>query len=368
MTPHFLRNELFNRGSVHNVDGTHRAYFHLRELLESQGIEVNTADYLVAGQKRNKVNVYFSLGRTENYRRLAEDKDVVLSGYFTMDAPIVVPSHFKGLRTASRYFKRIFCYSTPEALARYGCRGLKFEKLYIPYYADRVMPELWANENRSFLCLLNYNRLCRRTWRELYTARLDACEYFSRFNEIDLYGFGWDRAPYVVGETWVPATLTKINRYIHENVPFVKKHPYEKLIQRVWRGPAPSKYETQSKYTFTICYENMDLEGWLNENIFDCFLVGTIPIYLGPPDVTDYVPEECFINRRRFKTHDELRSYLRSLGPTEIRRYKENGRDYLTSEQFKRFTPRAFAQLFTRAVSEDTGVPLRHTLAEPVTA
>jgi hypothetical protein len=275
----------------------------------------------------------------------------------------VTPSYFKGLRTAQRYFERIYCYSTPEALSRYGCRGLSFEKLHIPYGCDGVLNDLWANEKRSFLCLLNYNRLCRRTWHELYTARLEACEYFSRFDEIDLYGMGWDRAPYVVGETWIPSTLTRVNRYIREHVPFVKRHPYQKLIDRVWRGAAPSKFVTQSQYTFTICYENMELEGWLNENIFDCFVVGSIPIYLGPPDVTEYVPEECFINRRRFRTYDDLRSFLHSLGPADIRRYKENARDYLASEQFKPFTTESFARLFTRAVAEDTGVELQHTLS-----
>lgn len=368
VTPHFLKNQLFDRENAHNVDGMHGPYLYLKELFESQGIEVNTADYLVSGAKRNKMNAYFSLGVTQNYRRLADQKDVVLCAYFTMDAPIVTPSYFKGLPTVQRYFRRIYSYSTPDALAKYGCRGLKFEKLYIPYGHATIFEDLWANEDRKFLCLLNYNRLCRRTWRELYTARLEACEYFSQFDEIDLYGFAWDRAPYVVGETWVPTRVTLINRWIHENVPFVPMHRYERLIKRVWRGPAPSKFVTQSQYTFTICYENMDLEGWLNENIFDCFLVGTIPIYLGAPDITDYVPEECFINRRRFASYDELRKFLHDLGPAEIRRYKEAARDYIGSAKFWPFTSEAFAQIFTRAVAEDVGVSLRHTLAEAIPA
>jgi hypothetical protein len=84
--------------------------------------------------------------------------------------------------------------------------------------------------------------------------------------------------------------------------------------------------------------------------------------------VTDYVPEECFINRRRFTTYDDLRSYLHALGPADIRRYKENARDYLASDRFKPFTTEAFAQLFTRAVEEDTGVALQHTLSAASTA
>ena len=83
----------------------------------------------------------------------------------------------------------------------------------------------------------------------------------------------------------------------------MRRLSYEKVVRKTYRGVAQSKYEIQSNYTFTICYENMMLLGWLNENIFDCFLVGTIPIYLGPPDVTDYVPAECFIDRRQFATY-----------------------------------------------------------------
>lgn len=359
---HFRRNELFNETSRHNIDGAHAPYFLLKRVLEAQGIEVNTGDYLADGSKRNKVNVYFSLGITENYRRLARRDDVILSSFFTFEAPIVQPSAYYALRDISKHFRRIYCYSTPRALARYGCAGLTFSKLHIPYCHDRIIPELWDNQDRSFLCLLNYNRLCRRTWQELYTERLRALEYFSRFDEIDLWGIGWDRAPYVVGETWIPATLTRVNEYIHQHVPFVKRHKYGHVIDKVWRGRAKSKYETQSHYTFTICYENMILAGWLNENVFDCFLVGSIPIYWGPPDVTDYIPEDCFIDRRRFKTYDDLRRYLRSLGPSDIRRYKENARDYLTSDRFKPFQKESFVQLFTQAIACDVGVAIKHTV------
>jgi alpha(1,3/1,4) fucosyltransferase len=177
---------------------------------------------------------------------------------------------------------------------------------------------------------------------------------------IDLYGMGWDRAPYRVGETWIPATVTKAHRWIQENVPFVKRHGrFQSVIDRTWRGVARSKYETQAGYTFTICYENMALPGWLNENIFDCFLAGTVPIYLGPPDVTDYVPAECFIDKREFPTYPELRAFLKSLTPREVQRYKDAGRAYLSSELFRPFRKEAFVDIFVRAAEEDTGLRLR---------
>ncbi len=356
---HFLGNELFNRRNPHNIDGAHAPYFYLQELFESSGIPVNTADYLVRGERINKRNVYFSLGVTDHYELLSRRKDVILSAFFTMEAPIVYPSLFRSLPKISRHFKRIYSYSTNTALARFGCAGVPLRKFHIPYPYDRVIDELWRRTDRKFLTLLNYNRLCRMKWQELYTERLRALAYFSQFGEIDLYGLGWDKPPYRVGETRIPVTLTLINRYLREQVPFLRRHPFEEVVRKTYRGPAESKYVTQSEYAFTICYENMILPGWLNENLFDCFLAGTVPIFLGPPDITDYVPSECFIDKRQFPTYAELRRFLKSLGEKDIRRYKENARDYLASAKFRPFTKESFAAKFTSAVEEDLGVSFR---------
>ena len=358
-THHFLRDELFNPASRHNIDNAHAPYFHLRDVFAAHGIEVHTADYLVRRERENRLNVYFSLGMIEHYRALAARDDVMLSGFFTFEAPIVKPSIYRDLRRASRHIKRIYSYAPSAALRRFGCEGLRFEKFHIPYAYDRIIEQLWSRPKTKFLTLLNYNRLCRRTWHELYTERLRALEYFSRFDEIDLFGMGWDKPPYRVGDTWIPATLTFMHRYLREHVPFLRMHPYQDVIRKVWRGVAKSKYEAQSDYTFTICYENMELEGWLNENIFDCFLVGTIPIYLGPPDVTTYVPAECFIDKRQFATYAELRRFLKAMGPAEMQRYRENARDYLSSAMFQPFRKEAFVDIFVRAVEEDTGLRLR---------
>lgn len=363
VSSHFERNELFNTANPHNVEGAHEPYFHLRHVLESQGIEVNTADYLMNGQKRNKQNIYFSLGILKNWKRLSDQPDVTLSGLFTFEAPIVQPSVYRALPKLSRHFRRIYSYTTGPALARYGCRDLQFRKLHIPYPASGVVEPLWSKPKRKFLNLLNYNRLCRRSWCELYTERLRALEFFARYDEIDLYGLAWEKPPYRVGETWIPATLTLANRYLREHVPFLPIHPFEKTIRKTYRGPAASKYETQSEYIFTICYENMALEGWLNENLFDCFVVGTVPVYLGAPDILDYVPENCFIDKRKFGTYSELRSYLKSLSEREIQSYRENAREFLTSSRYRPFTKESFADHFIKAIQEDSGVPVTSTIA-----
>jgi len=356
VTPHFLRNELFNPNSPFNRDNCHTPYFYMRELLQSKGIEVHTADYLISGEKANKTNVYFSFEILKNYKELAKRKDTILSGFITIEAPIVHPSTYQALPEVSKYFKRVYAYSTADALERFGCAGLQLEKFFIPQPYDRVFDELWNRKDRKFLTMVVANKLPRIYWNELFTERHRILEFFSQFGEIDLYGKGWDEIPYRVGEFWVPGNVMKLYRFMRENIPFIPRHPIEKVLRQVYKGAVKSKYEVMSQYTFAFCYENMLLKGWLNEKIFDAFYVGTIPIYLGATDVTHWIPPDCFIDKTKFSTYADLRSYLHSLSEKDIQRYKGNARDFLSSAKFKPFSKQSFAKIFTDALQQDVGL------------
>jgi len=75
---------------------------------------------------------------------------------------------------------------------------------------------------------------------------------------------------------------------------------------------------------------------------------------LGAPDVLKYIPQNCFIHMRDFANYEELRKFLRSLSIEQITEYKENGRCFLESEQYKIFTKEHFVQVFTQAVISGT--------------
>lgn len=106
-------------------------------------------------------------------------------------------------------------------------------------------------------------------------------------------------------------------------------------------------------YTFAITYENMELAGWINEKLFDAFLVGTVPIYRGAPDVHDYFPDDCFIDARRSRPARSSRQVCASLGEDEIETYRDNARAFIASDRYRPFTKQAFAELLVEAVEED---------------
>ena len=135
----------------------------------------------------------------------------------------------------------------------------------------------------------------------------------------------------------------------------VRPDPLLAAARRVYKGPVRSKADTLSRYSFAICFENQILDGWVTEKIFDCLAAGTVPVYLGAPDIERWVAPECFIDMRMFSGYDELRAYLHDLSPSEIDAYREAGREYFHSEQYQPFTKQAFADIFSQIVAEDAG-------------
>jgi len=355
---HFLQDRLFNVGDGRqNGDDVNLPYAYLREVFGSNGIPVRTADFLPKEPGRCR-NVYVSMGMLSNYRKLARRGDTILSAFFAMECPIVEPSLYRELGDAQRSFKRIFSWSDSDSLERFVGGPLRCEPFRWPQAYEDVHENIWTRTDRKFLVMINANKLPRIYWQELYTERQRAVEFFSRTGEIDLYGVGWDGPPYRVGRAWipVPATLRRVQRGILRYWQRVHPDPLLAAARRVFRGVAVSKAQTLGSYTFSLCFENMILKGWITEKICDCFYAGTIPVYWGAPDVESYIPPECFIDMRRFSGYPELRSFLKSLTERDIRVYKENARDYLKSPRFRPSTKYAFVDIFRRILEDDAGV------------
>ena len=138
----------------------------------------------------------------------------------------------------------------------------------------------------------------------------------------------------------------------------VRPDPLLTAARSVYLGPTDAKIATLGRYRFAICYENQVLKGWITEKIFDCFRAGTVPVYWGEPEIETHIPPECYIDRRRFASYDELGEFLRSLGPDEVESYRQAARDFLGSAAFHPFSKQAFIDLCAGLVEEDTGVTL----------
>ena len=67
-------------------------------------------------------------------------------------------------------------------------------------------------------------------------------------------------------------------------------------------------------YKFTIAFENSISEDYVTEKFFQPLAFGSVPIYLGAPNINDFAPgENCFINVKNYKTPQELAEYIKVL-------------------------------------------------------
>lgn len=355
---HFFQDRLFSSEKTrYGGDDLMAPYVYLRNYFQQQGIEIHTADYLPE-QPGNNLNLYVSLGLFRDYKKLNSRPDVIPSAYFVFECPVVEPSIYRKIAQEQDNFRRIFTWSDSASLLHFTKRPLRCQHFHWPQSFDQVHEQIWSQENRKFLVMINSNKLPRVYFHELYTERMRAVAYFNQFGEIDLYGVGWDEPSWQLGRKRVPYTFIRLYRYGLTQWQKIKPDPLLQAARRVYRGKAESKSTTLGNYTFAICFENSILKGWITEKIFDCFFAGTVPIYLGAPDIQDYVPQDCFIDMRNFPDYPALHKYLRTLTPADVDGFRLRARQFLASSKYEPFTKRAFAGLFRQMIHEDAGLTL----------
>jgi alpha(1,3/1,4) fucosyltransferase len=189
--------------------------------------------------------------------------------------------------------------------------GKKFFKFYYPELREKQVQKVPFHEKK--FCAMVATRLSSKHPKELYSERIKAIRFFEdKENLFDLYGRGWEKKKYVN-----------------------------------WKGTIPDKIEVIKNYKFSLCYENMkDVRGYITEKIFDCFAAQNVPIYWGASNVTDYIPANCFIDRRNFNSNVELFSYLQSINDEEYNEYLDNIARFQKSEEAKLFSIDYFIETF----------------------
>ena len=362
LTYHLERDALFDaRNTPTSGERILEPYVHLRDWLAERGVATHTGDMLSSGSvPPSDLNLYATMGIRSRYGKFARRPDMVLSAFFVNECPIVEPRLFSGLPDASRSFRRMYSFARDDAMRPFLSEPVSFRPFRYPYPFDSVIEDAWKNEDRRFLAIINGNKVPRLGTGELYSERLRAVAFFEARGEIDLYGVGWDGPPFRVGETRVPRPVRRLAYLAERRWDSARpgRDPLLAAARRAWRGSVPSKSATLSRYAFAICFENMVMQGWVTEKIFDCLVAGTIPVYLGAPDIEHWVDPECFVDMRRFSGYGELADYLHALSPAEVGAYREAGREYFGSSRFRPFTKHAFAEIFGRIVAEDAGVPV----------
>jgi len=305
-----------------NRDDQLLPFHRLRESLAREGISVQTADYLFkdGGQHEAQQCDYYSLGLLDNFERVLSDQSARLAAFVIMEPPVVAPSLYKVLPRLTEIFDRVYVHNTTgDGYSLDGVDQRKLHRLYWPIPHDDVLEPYWVNDRRmKRVVVINGSHNPTSRNREQYSLRINAMSELSKLDVVDLYGMGWDR-------WWSREAMW---------LPYWKNR---RALMKIYKGKCASKFEVLQNYEFCLCLENMRMDGYITEKLFDCLYAGTIPLYLGAPDILEYVPEDIFVDCRRYPTWQVMWEAIAAMPFEKIEAMRKAGRNFLKSNMAKRF-------------------------------
>lgn len=304
-----------------NRDGQLLPFHRIRESMAGKGICIRTADYLTGNYYQDKWKCdYYSLGIIDNIERIATIDGVRMAAFAIMEPPVVAPELYAALPRLTSIFDKVYVHNTSgDGYSLDGVNSNKLNKLFYPIPYDDALEPYWENCKREKrLVVINGNHKPRVRDKEQYSLRIHAMAELSKIGVIDLYGIGWNR-------WWSRTAMWP---------PYWRSF---RALMSIYKGKCASKFEVLQNYEFCLCFENMKMNGYITEKIFDCLYAGTVPLYMGAPDILDYVPENVFIDCRKYSTWKEMWNDVSLIPSEEIEAMKFAGRRFLKSDEAKKF-------------------------------
>jgi hypothetical protein len=164
-----------------------------------------------------------------------------------------------------------------------------------------IIPDVyeWAKNNTSFL---------KQYYKRVFTHDVDLINYSDVFSLCQCSAKSFIETPYIYEKT-------KLVSLIASNKTFCKEHLIrQKVIQKFsskcdhyGRGfnEIENKLTGLQDYCFSIAVENATYSNMFTEKLTDCFSTGTIPIYYGMKNISDYFdPNGIIILTEDFKIED----------------------------------------------------------------
>lgn len=190
-------------------------------------------------------------------------------------------------------------------------------KLNMPYcWTQYINEDVFVgndNESKMLLTSISGNKTSLVEG-ELYSERKKIIKWFDENHPEDFmfYGTGWNESEY-----------------------------------KTCGGICGEKIEVYKKFKFALCLENMSTIDYIDGKIMDCLTAGIVPIYKGAPNITEYIPGNCFIDYNKFNNIETMYLYLKNMSDDEYSTYINNIRNFILSgEDIKIFSAKEWVKCF----------------------
>lgn len=306
-------------------------YTMLRDRFALYGIEMHTADLVPPQQCAFElhINAQHRLSGRPAYVYCYED-------------PLIRPVN--GRRSHLLQYRKVF--TSNEDLVD----GDKFLKLDYPNDLGVVPVPGWAQRSLGCVLIAANKALRRQSPRNLHQRRVDMARCFEQHapQMFSLYGRGWNQ-PAVQPGAWgrVVKRLREWKAKVHSAPPAFPS----------WRGQIEHKSEVLRNARFAIAFENVSgSPGYITEKIFDCFVHGCVPVYLGTPGAAASIPPDCYVDARAFSSDVDLVRFLQGVNEAAFAAYQAAIKAYLASPAAYRFTQACFTHTLVDAIAADQGL------------
>ncbi|MEM9557234.1 MAG: glycosyltransferase family 10 [Acidobacteriota bacterium] len=118
--------------------------------------------------------------------------------------------------------------------------------------------------------------------------------------------------------SWISGLVDNSGReeYLRELARYMEIHFYGSQGDRVLENDQgrPTKLSVVGTYKFDLAFENTLAQDYVTEKFFDPLVAGTVPVYLGAPNVIDFAPtDHCFLDVRHYPRPADLAERLLEL-------------------------------------------------------
>lgn len=354
----FNNNRLLDKEFSKSAIGACWVYL-LNELLQSCDIKVVTGDVaikMIETKQATPENVLIIQELDAKHGKILVNKGAypfILTGF---ESPIYAYKFYDQLNIMCPKFKHRILYS--GAFKEFPKNpGQTNTQVFFPAYFQAELPEIKPWSEKKEIVMVVANKFCKkarllsfkpRKWRlwieqtlsknlnyslkhELQSNRLEAIKVFEKLKKLDLYGHSWNKL---------------------RCLPLIWRFKLRNSIKNLKPKPCDDKIKTMSDYKFAICFENVAYPGHITEKIIDCFIAGVIPIYLGAPDIENFIPKDAFIDMRKFKTFEDLNEYLSGISEEKTLEIIKAGKRFLESKEGKQYSYEGFAEFIKNLILE----------------
>ena len=332
----FLRNSVLDEAVARHFPGA-SVWPAAATAARSRGWEFDTADVVLERVRSGDIHARDVWVIQEEEASLGTellDAGARASLLLCGESPLFAQGFYQRLDKISQVFRRALLFRGALGSIAESTQG---HVLHFPGFHRSTHTDLCPWESRGDVVMVAGNKYwwheglpmkerLRRTWRtlkeksyvewlgkhQLHDRRLEYVTGLSKSGILTLFGPGWNTVHHLPSR-W-----------------------HRQLASAGVQGQSldySQKHSTVGGFKFSLVIENFDYPGYVTEKIVDAMAAGTIPLYLGAPDIEDFIPSELYVDLREFSSPADLASHLDDMDEEFGMAMITRGQEFLMSSR-----------------------------------